>query len=189
MGDGVAILNRGSLVVFAAGLATGWAIARYAPVLATASAEWGTVGEWVGGLATAGALAVAGFQVRELRRSEERADLRQRRAAARSVTAVANLIEVRPAPRLEVRLRNTSDTPVFQAVCIVFSDAKHPVAQLRIGTVAGGTDSTLTPQTDPKALQWTTAPSRLRTELRFVDAYGTTWKALDDNLSELRDDS
>lgn len=172
-------------LAFGAGLVSGWAVAQYGRLTAPAAPEWGTVGEWVGGLATAGALAIAAFQVRELRRSEQRADLRQRTAAARSVSVVADLVGGQSDRQIALRVRNAADTPVFEALCIVFSPDGGTLAQVRIGTVAGGSDNALTARADLKALPWSAGHGRLRTELRFVDAYGTTWRAIDGRLEEL----
>ena len=157
--------------------------------------EWGTVGEWVGGLATAGGLIFAGWQIRQDSRSRRAAEKRRiedeearREAMARAVSVTADLKRVgrekgRYVYETDCRVHNGGEFPIDDVVLVVADPAargrdlarQHGTAlEIVIGTVAAGaTDGDnhkLTFSEDPPFLELTSMGGVL-----FTDAWGTHW--------------
>lgn len=130
------------------------------------AAEWGTVGEWVGGLAASLGLVFAAWEIRASTRERHAAEARRvadeeerREAMARSVSVRADLgVEPTtdlPGPptggpcayRMSYRLHNGGEFPIDDVVLVVadpgadapsLQDQKGTALELVVGTVASG---------------------------------------------------
>lgn len=157
--------------------------------------QWGTVGEWVGGLATAAGLVFAGWQIRrdaltrraaENRRIEE--EEARREAMARSVSVRADLTPTgreqgRFLYQLDCRAHNGGDFPIDDVV-VVIADPAAPIRDLAnqqgavreivFGTVAAGETQSdkqnLTFDAQPVFAELTSLAGVL-----FTDAWGNHW--------------
>lgn len=110
--------------------------------------DWGTVGEWVGGLAAAGGLFFAGWEIRRSREQRESDEHEHRQAMARSVSVTADFGTAEPfvlhddqpeAIRVPaaIAVHNGSDYPIDNVVAVIGDPWKPGYDPSRqIGTAA-----------------------------------------------------
>ena len=145
--------------------------------------EWGSAAEWVGGVATAGAVAVAAFEIVAAGRRSRKTDVALRRSMAMAVVVSSlSRVDRGSGAFIVVRVDNCGTLPVFECQVDVILARRQPI-NARVGTIAGGGWREI--EANLLGYRDDAADVETKWELRFRDAHGTVWRSRDGSISEV----
>jgi hypothetical protein len=148
--------------------------------------QWGSVGEWFGGILTSVGVIIALAQIRDVKRAERtRADSEQR-SNAMAVTVSANWQVEDGTNSIVGSVQNSGSLPIFEAQ-VHFAQPTGQVTKVRVGTVGPGARSTFRVE-HAQNKKPHVAGAIVQGELRFRDAQRAVWSSVDGMLSMVKED-
>jgi hypothetical protein len=133
--------------------------------------NWGSVGEWVGGVGTAAAVIFAVTEARAQRLAEGRRAAESRQSAALAITArLEDAVLQAGGTSFSIHVSNGSGTPIF-GVEAQLSLGGDPIGVVSVGTVGASRTESAPGFIRRKSLD----TSEVRIALRFRDIWGANW--------------